>query len=135
MSPIKAEVKYYPFKLPMMLWDQQHYWVDEIKMNMLWLVKPEIDTLVHCKWEGDEVSRSIDTHLDKKLRRLLSGPPVEFMRDFMMMEPDTLMLTQCWPTGYIKTMWARAREANDRLIENLGVNVTLVDFKNKRKFG
>jgi hypothetical protein len=116
------------------LWSQANYWYDECKMNLLWLVKPEVDDLVLAQWVGDEVSRSIDVLLSKDIRALLTGPPVEFMRDFVRID-DGIRLTAQWPSGYQKVMWARAKEANTRLCAGLGPNVYKFDFKTRRKFG
>ena len=135
MSLLKAEVKYYPYPLPVGLWRQKHFWVDELKMNLLWLVMPEIDDLVKVEWPGNPVSESIDKLLDKKLRSLLSGPPVEFMRDFVALDTGDLAIAEFWPENYQRTMWARAKEANARLVHGLGLNVLKIDFRNGRKFG
>lgn len=135
MSTLEANVRYYPFQLPLHRWAQQNFWVDQIKMNLLWLVMPEVDDLVSQRWEGNDISRSIDTHLYRDLRRPLSGPPIEFMRDFMMIDSDSLELTDPWPSDYLQTMWSRAREANARLIGELGSNVVRVDFMTGRRFG
>jgi len=135
MGILEANVRYFPYEMPSVRWTQQNFCVDKIKMNLLWLVMPEVDDLVTQPWAGNDISRSIDTYLYRDLRRSLSGPPIEFMRDFMMLDSDSLELTAPWPSDYLKTMWARAREANARLIGELGVNVVRVDFTTGRRFG
>lgn len=134
-NPLKAEVTYYPYALPMHLWGQTNYWFDEMKMNLLWLVHPEVDTHCTSVWKGDDISLSIDKHLSQDLRALLSGPPIEFMRDFVAMDDGDLRLTQTWPHNYQATMWVRAKEANARLCADMPGNVVMMDFKNKRRFG
>lgn len=129
MNLLKADVKYYPFDLPRTKWSQTNYWVDEIKMNMLWLVMPEVDGLVHTKWAGNEVSASIDANMEPTLRRRLSGPPIEFMHSWSAMDHGNMDITQDFPSNYLTTMWDRAREANSRLLSELGSNVVLVNFR------
>lgn len=134
MINIKADVKYFPYPMPHR-WAQTAFRHNERKLNLLWLVNPKIDTFAHLPWEGDEISASIDQLLDKQTMRSLNKPPIEFMQDFCIIDTGDLLLTETWPHNYLQTMWARAREANKRLIAGLGPNVLRVDFLNKRRFG
>lgn len=132
---LKAEVRYFPYALPKLKWKQQAYWFDEIKMNLLWLACPEIDEQAGQRWQGNAVSEAIDTHLSQDIRKILSGPPIEFMRDFVRIDDGSLVITDGWPVNYHKTMWTRAKEANTRLCAELAPNVYKVDFVNGRRFG
>lgn len=129
---LKAGVKYFPYSMPK-LWACENFRFDEIKMNMLWLVMPEVDDLVDKPWVGNHISQSIDEYLSKDLRALLDGPPVEFMRDFVTMGP--LLMTETWPYDFTQTMWRRAKQANARLCADLSPNVFMIDFKTRRRFG
>lgn len=132
-ASLKAEVKYFPYEMPK-LWKCRNLCYDEIKMNLVWLVCPEIDTLIHTAWPGNVVTESVDAHMSHDLRAILNGPPLAFMRDFSGM-PGPLVMTEDWPNDYVTTMWERAREANARLCIGLEPNVLKVDFKNRRRYG
>jgi hypothetical protein len=131
-NPLIAEVKYFPYPMPKR-WSCENFCYDEVKMNMLWLVMPEVDSLVDQAWGGNHITTSIDAHLSKDLRELLCGPPVEFVRDFVAKGP--LLIAEEWPFDYVQTMWRRAKQANARLCADLAPNVFKVDFKTRRRFG
>lgn len=130
-SLLKARTKYFT-QMPTK-WKQSNFCYDEPKMNLLWLVMPEVDGLIHTAWHGNVISTSIDEHLSKDLRAELNGPPLSFVRGFL--NRPALLIADDWPHDYASTMMKRAREANSRLCADLAPNVALVDFKIKRKFG
>lgn len=139
---LKAEVIYYPYTEPQH-WtgDAATFGYDQCKMNMLWLVHPEIDYLHDKVWAGDTISEHIDKYMYKDLRTALKGPPIEMMREFEMFlgmrTHAELLHNICrgfyW--GFKDWMWSRAKEANARLCEGLGPNVYKVDFKSGKKYG
>lgn len=130
-SLLKARTKYFT-QMPTK-WEQSNFCHDEPKMNLLWLVMPEVDGLINTAWHGNVISTSIDEHLSKDLRADLNGPPLSFVRDFL--KRPALRIADDWPRDYASTMMQRAREANARLCAGFAPNVALVDFKTKRKFG
>ena len=139
---LKVEVKYYPYTEPQ-LWVRgaDVFAYDQCKMNMLWLVHPEVDSLHDKVWAGDMISQHVDDGMYTDLRTILKGPPIEMMRDFEMFlkmrtHADLInKLCKGLPTAFRSRMWARAKEANARLCEGLGPNVYRVDFKSGRKYG
>lgn len=141
-SILKAEVIYYPYPEPQ-LWvgGADVFAYDQCKMNMLWLVHPEIDYLHDKVWGGDMISEHIDKYMYKDLRTALKGPPIEMMREFEMfmgMRTHAELLDKLCKGFYYRFkdwMWFRAKEANARLCEGLGPNVYKVDFKSGKKYG
>lgn len=139
---LKVEVKYYPYSEPQ-LWTggAATFTYDQCKMNLLWLVHPEVDNLHDKVWAGDMISEHIDDGMYRDLRSILRGPPIEMMRDFEMFmgmrTHGALIDKLCkgFPTAFRYRMWDRAKEANARLCKGLGPNVYKVDFKSKKKYG
>lgn len=139
---LKAEVVYPPYPAPG-LWvgDAATFTYDQCKMNLLWLVHPEVDNLHDKVWAGDMISEHIDDGMYKDLRNILRGPPIEMMRDFEMFmgmrTHGALIDKLCkgFPTAFRYRMWDRAKEANARLCSGLGPNVYKVDFKSRKKYG
>lgn len=139
---LKAEVIYYPYIEPQH-WtgDAATFTYDQCKMNLLWLVHPDVDALHDKVWAGDMISQHIDEGMYKDLRNILRGPPIEMMRDFEMFlgmrtHADLIdKLCKGFPTAFRYRMWDRAKEANARLCEGLGPNVYKVDFKSRKKYG
>ena len=139
---LKVEVKYYPYTEPQ-LWvgGADVFAYDQCKMNMLWLVHPDVDDLHDKVWAGDMISQHVDDGMYSDLRAILKGPPIEMMRDFEMFlkmrtHADLVhKLCKGFPTAFRHRMWDRAKEANARLCEGLGPNVYKVDFKSKKKYG
>ena len=139
---LKVEVKYYPYTEPQ-LWigDAATFTYDQCKMNLLWLVHPDVDNLHDKVWAGDMISGHIDNGMYRDLRSILKGPPIEMMREFEMFlgmrtHADLIdKLCKGFPTAFRYRMWGRAKEANARLCEGLGPNVYKVDFKSKKKYG
>lgn len=128
-SILNVSFRYFPFDVPTQ-WSIQNFRFDEAKMNLLWLVCPEIDHLHDKKWDGNEVTSSIDAELDRETRELLRTlPPIRFMEIFSNRHEDYLM-TEDWPTRYIDTMWRRAR-AYERRVSGDTSNVVKVDFRKK----
>ena len=139
---LKVEVKYYPYTEPQhWLDDAATFNYDQCKMNLLWLVHPDVDALHDKVWGGDTISEHIDNGMYSDLRSILKGPPIEMMRDFEMflkMRTHAELINKLCkglPTAFRHRMWARAKEANARLCEGLGPNVYKVDFKSGRKYG
>lgn len=139
---LKAEVIYYPYTEPQH-WtgDAATFGCDQCKMNLLWLVHPDVDSLHDKAWGGDMISEHIDNGMYKDLRTALKGPPIEMMREFEMflgMRTHAELLDKLckgFPTAFRYRMWDRAKEANARLCAGLGHNVYKVDFKSKKKYG
>ena len=141
-SILKAEVVYYPYPEP-----QQ--WVggaaifsyDQCKMNMLWLVHPDVDALHDKVWGGDMISQHVDDGMYKDLRTILKGPPIEMMRDSELVQGRRTHAARRargrgrTATAFRHHMWDRAKEANTRLCAGLGPNVYKVDFRSGRKYG
>lgn len=92
---------------------------DQAKLNLLWLVYPEIDNYPDTPWPGHPGANDIFREMCTDIRTILGRPPVEFMQDFVAMEPDELLITQEFPHNYLQTMWKRAKEANTRLLGEL----------------
>jgi hypothetical protein len=140
---LKVEVKYYPYTEPQHWFgDATTFTYDQCKMNLLWLVHPDVDNLHDKVWAGDMISEHIDEGMYKDLRNILRGPPIEMMRDFEMFHGYAYSwgdlidkLCKGFPTAFRHRMWDRAKEANARLCEGLGPNVYKVDFKSKKKYG
>ena len=139
---LKVEVKYYPYMEPQHWFgDATTFNYDQCKMNLLWLVHPDVDALHDKAWGGDTISAHIDNGMYSDLRSILKGPPIEMMRDFEMFlkmrtHADLIdKLCKGFPTAFRHRMWDRAKEANARLCEGLGPNVYKVDFKSGRKYG
>ena len=141
-SILKAEVVYYPYPEPQQ-WGggAAIFSYDQCKMNMLWLVHPDVDALHDKVWGGDMISQHVDDGMYKDLRTILKGPPIEMMRDFEMFlgmrtHADLVdRLCKGFPTAFRHHMWDRAKEANTRLCAGLGPNVYKVDFRSGRKYG
>lgn len=139
---LKAEVTYYPYTEPQH-WtgDATTFGYDQCKMNLLWLVHPDVDALHDKAWGGDMISEHIDNGMYKDLRNILKGPPIEMMREFEMFlgmrtHADLIdKLCKGFPTAFRYHMWDRAKEANARLCAGLGPNVYKVDFKSGKKYG
>ena len=51
-SKPKMDVQYYPFELPRSRWAETNHGYDEAKMNLLWLVHPEVDRRHSEYWAG-----------------------------------------------------------------------------------
>ena len=139
---LKVEVKYYPYTEPQHWFgDAATFNYDQCKMNLLWLVHPDVDALHDKAWGGDMISAHIDNGMYADLRTILKGPPIEMMRDFEMFlkmrtHADLVdKLCKGFPTAFRYRMWDRAKEANARLCNGLGPNVYKVDFKSKKKYG
>ena len=139
---LKVEVKYYPYTEPQHWFgDATTFNYDQCKMNLLWLVHPNVDALHDKAWGGDMISQHVDDGMYADLRTILKGPPIEMMRDFEMFlkmrtHADLIdRLCKGFPTAFRLRMWDRAKEANARLCEGLGPNVYKVDFKSGRKYG
>lgn len=139
---LKAEVIYYPYTEPQH-WtgDATTFGYDQCKMNLLWLVHPDVDALHDKVWGGDMISEHIDKYMYKDLRTALKGPPIEMMREFEMFlgmrtHAELLdLLCKGFYYGFKDWMWFRAKEANARLCAGLGPNVYKVDFKSGKKYG
>lgn len=139
---LKAEVIYYPYTEPQH-WtgDATTFGYDQCKMNLLWLVHPDVDALHDKAWGGDMISEHIDKYMYKDLRTALKGPPIEMMREFEMfmgMRTHAELLhnlARGFYWGFKDWMWFRAKEANARLCAGLGPNVYKVDFKSGKKYG
>ena len=127
-ASLKMDVQYYPFELPRSRWAETNYGYDEAKMNLLWLVHPEVDRRHSEYWGGDEVSHSIDEQMSKDIRRILNLPPIEFVRAWNMIDKGGMPMTESWPNNYRSTMWARAKLANARLVKTEDANVFNIDF-------
>lgn len=126
-----AEVKYFPYEMPTH-WACENFCYDEPKLNLLWLVCPEVDAVRASAWGGNAVSSSIDSMMSGDLRAKLSLPPVEFMQWFARAS-NQFKLVEDWPHNYLQTMWSRAKLANQRLVGALGANVYHFDFRAGRK--
>ena len=105
---------------------------DQAKLNLLWLVYPEIDNYTTTPWPGRPGAESIFREMTTDVRAILEKPPVEFMQDFVAMGPHDMALTERFPTNYLQTMWRRAKEANARLVKELGDNVYHFNFRARR---
>lgn len=130
-SALISATKYFPGGMPSK-WTCSNFCHDEPKLNLLWLVCPEIDSLIDNEWGGNKVSSSIDKHMSKDVRAKLNLPPVEFMQWFAG-KSNWFSITHDWPDHYLTTMWSRARLANKRLITSPGDNVYQFDFRAGRK--
>lgn len=126
-----AEIKYFPREMPT-LWACSKFCYDEPKLNLLWLVNPDVDKVWDTPWGGDSISSSIDEHMSKDIRSKLSLPPIEFMQWFTGSCYGTTIV-QSFPYNYTQTMWSRAKLANQRLIGAMGSNVYHFDFRAGRK--
>lgn len=139
---LKVEVKYYPYTEPQHWFgDATTFNYDQCKMNLLWLVHPDVDALHDKAWGGDMISQHVDDGMYSDLRTILKGPPIEMMRDFEMFlkmrtHADLVdKLCKGFPTAFRHRMWDRAKEANARLCAGMGPNVYKVDFRSGRKYG
>lgn len=129
MSILKVQYKYFPYPLPTD-WSVPNFRFDEAKMNLLWLVCPEVDKVHDKKWDGNVVTESINLELDGETRELLKTLlPTQFMKVFSRECADYAM-TEFWPTHYLETMWTRARTAERRLTGD-NSNVVHVNFRKK----
>lgn len=124
---LKAETRYYPFDLPAGRWAESNYWFDERKMNLLWLLHPEVDQRHSEYWAGDSISWTVDNCMTPLLRGAMALPPVEAVRMFEWGKMEAMLL----PIHVnLPTMWRRAKEANARLMREQGQapNVYYIDF-------
>lgn len=111
---LQAQYKYYPFPEPTN-WACGHYRFDQIKLNLLWLICPEIDELHDTKWGGNAYTESIDSGVTATMRAMLNEPPLDFMRGFMRLDGGKPRITKSWREDWAETMWSRARVAHERL--------------------
>lgn len=137
MSPLDVSYRYFTFRPPL-LWfgTASAFKFDLAKLNLLWLVCPEVDTLHDKAWDGDRVTESIDKYMDRRTRFMLQGPPMAFTHYWedlcLHSAPDMIA---SWSDGFLATMVHRAGEAEARLRVNLElpVNTVAVDFKRRVK--
>ncbi|MDD3352631.1 hypothetical protein [Zoogloea sp.] len=76
LTRIDTDYKFYPFKEPT-LWTLTSYQFDECKLNLLWLVCPEIDRYHDQPWGGNLIARDIDTYMDRRTRKFMQLPPLD----------------------------------------------------------
>lgn len=131
LARIDTDCKYYPFPEPKH-WSISVYEFDQIKLNLLWLVCPEVDKVHDKSWECNFIANDINELCDKSTREFMQLPPMEAVELFIKHDHDLLM-TQGWPVGYHSVMRKRAKEAAFRIQHGGGHNVVFIDFtKGKR---
>lgn len=136
MNILKANIHYWPqARMPSSFWTLRVFSVDEPKLNLLWLLCPEVDDVWLSPWPGNVVGAAIDTLFYPALRDALSMPPLAFVDWWLQSQAHDGQLGQMLPQDYYDTMLRRAVEANTRLTEGLPVNAVKVDFKTRRKYG
>lgn len=137
MGPLDVSYRYFNFRPPL-LWfgTASSFKFDMAKLNLLWLVHPEVDTLHERMWDGDGVTESIDKHMDRQTRKMLQGPPMAFAHYWAdLCRQSVPEMIASWSDGHLATMAHRAAEAEARLrVEmELPENTVAVDFKRRVK--
>lgn len=105
--------------------------VDTEKLNLAWLLFPQIDTDgVECL--PDAFVEALRIFMDKETRAALTLLPNEFLAYWDKTDDGLLEITEFFPDNYRAIMAVRAAEAQRRLlgIEERG-NVVRVNFRRK----
>ena len=106
---------------------------DQSKMNLTWLVFPEIDD-PEIEYGLDAVSedyaKSLD-NLDKQTAAALLHYPSRFMGYWKKLKHWDLLITEFMPEDYMERMEAQAAKAQARLLPVEG-NVVQVKFGRKK---
>jgi len=123
---LKADYWWPPYPAPR-LWAMESFRWDEPRMNLLWLIHPEVDQVHDQFWSGDTVATMLDKEFSHEARLLCQGPPVQAAVGLWEVLPDEVLNV----IGTWSLIKARAAEAQARLGRSYGSNVAVVDFKRK----
>lgn len=135
MDILKVEYPYFPWPVPT-LWsgNATNFMFDMPKLNMLYLVHPELDALRSTPWRGDRYTEAINGHLGRETRRALQGPPRVFLDHWEELRATYILpMEKHWPEHYMDTVRRKVRDVELRLRAEMPAGVVRVDFQRKVK--
>lgn len=135
MDILDTAYAYFPFPMPSNWHDgATTFMYDKPKLNLLWLVFPDVDALHELNWSGNVVTESINRHLDKESHAYLQGPPNGFLQYWLALNDRfSPSIASSWPADYLDTMTRRVAQVNARLRADLPDKAILVDFKRRER--